>query len=940
MANCCTLEQIERYVAGERLDPAVVEHLESCPTCQAGLERVRRNNAFIAEFGSTAVIPVTQAPPRETVEGFDILGEIHRGGQGIVYKAIQRKTHRTVALKVLAEGAFASPRQRRRFEREIELVAHLQHPNIVTLYESGETPDGRQYFAMEYVHGVPLDRHLAGKGGGKAVGAHLNDRLTLFRKICAGVSHAHQRGVTHRDLKPGNVLIDAEGEPHVVDFGLAKTPGGGGEAPMTMTGEFMGTLAYAAPEQLRGDPALIDTRTDVYALGVILYEMLTGARPHPSEGSMMEVLKAITDADPAPPSHSVAARRGDSGIDRVHEPINDEVDTIVLKALSKDRDRRYPTADALSADVERYLRGEPIDAKRDSSWYVLSKNLKRHRTPVAVVAVILVISVASAIATSVMYARAERERERADRHAEKSARVARFMEDMLSFGSAFNLPKMSSGNVSILDAVDYAAGRLEKGLTDDPLVRASLLAAIGSVYNDLGKLQTAAADLQEALDIRRRELGPDHPDVADALLRLGRMYNWAQDGAAAATALREALGIYRGMDDPPPGAVADVLLDLAMAEANREMMTREAPDFEAATALAGEALDLYRAQGDVAALHVVRALNTLGVLEETLGDLDPAGDHDRRARDHYEEALNICERSLDAGHLVLINCRNNVGLIRLSTGDADSGRRLLMRTLADVPAVLRDHPYIAIVHTNFAYALLKLGDFDEALRQLEAAVRIWDGLPDDASPYAVATYYSLGDVYVELGKLDRAESSLRQALQRNRALEGAREVSDERILILLAGVQRRLGRLNDAARTADEALSMAESDAGADPADFADALLARAAVAMGQGKPADAAKLLERAVQTWETLEPGGADQAAALVWWAASLAETGRAEGAEAALERVRQLVDADNDGDIAAVVACHVDLYEELLHARGHAELAGPLADLRRRSAGGNDE
>ncbi len=934
MADCCTLEQIERFVAGERTDPAVAAHVEACESCRANAKRVRDNNAFMAEFGSTATGEAAAAPAaRETVEGFDILGEIHRGGQGIVYKAIQRKTHRTVALKVLAEGAFASPKQRRRFDREIELVAHLQHPNIVTLFESGETPDGRQYFAMEHIHGVPLDRHLAGQGGGKAVGAHLNDRLTLFRKICAGVSHAHQRGVTHRDLKPANILIDAEGEPHIVDFGLAKTPGGGGESPMTMTGEFMGTLAYAAPEQLRGDPALIDTRTDVYALGVILYEMLTGARPHSAEGSMMDVLKAITDVDPAPPSRNVASRRPDSGIDRVHEPINDEVDTIVLKALSKDRDRRYPTADSLSADVERYLRGEPIDAKRDSGWYVLSKNLRRHRTPVAVASAVLVMSVASAIAMSVMYTRAERERVRADQNAEKSARVASFMEDMLSFGSAFKLPKMSSGNVSILDAVDYAAARLQTGLKDDPLVRASLLATIGSVYNDLGKPQSAAMDLREALDIRRRELGPDDLQVADALLRLGRMYNTEQDGVAAVPLLTEALDIYERHDGTNPSTLADVRLVLALAEMNRELVTTPDLTFDRPRQLVEEALAIQKEHLGDADPAVARSYTQLGMIDETLGDVDAA-------RQHYEAALSICERSLDAGNLELLQARNNAGLIRLATDDVDSGRRLLMRSLSDIPTIVRDHPYIAVVRTNFAYALIGLGDYPDALEQLELARSIWDGLAGEASPYEVATYYSLGDVYIELGRLADAESSLARAVALNRALGGAVEVTDERILILLAGVQRRLGRLVEAARSADEALSLAESPEAFDPFDLPDALQARAAVALARGRSADAAKLLERAVAEWDELEPNGAAQAAALVWWAASLLDGGHTKAAAPVLERVRGLIDADDTHDIAAVVARHVGLYEELLHARGDAELTGPLADLRLPQPSSDDE
>jgi tetratricopeptide (TPR) repeat protein len=299
----------------------------------------------------------------------------------VVYKAVQHATKRTVALKVLLEGPYASDKQRHRFEREIDLVASLQHPNIVTIYDSGVTSDRRHYFAMEYIHGKQLDAYLASSP------RCVDETLRLFQKICTAVSYAHQRGVIHRDLKPGNIRIDANGEPHVLDFGLAKSAGPDlqGGAPVTVTGQFMGTLAYASPEQTKADPNLVDIRTDIYSLGVVLYEMLTGMYPYEVAGQLADVLRNIAETEPKKPSS-------------VRSQVNDEVETIVLKALAKDRDRRYQSTEALARDIEHYLAGEPIDAKRDSTWYVIRKSLRRYRRDVSVATAFVLLLVGLGLA--------------------------------------------------------------------------------------------------------------------------------------------------------------------------------------------------------------------------------------------------------------------------------------------------------------------------------------------------------------------------------------------------------------------------------------------------------------------------------------------------------------------------------------------------------------
>lgn len=291
--------------------------------------------------------------PANAFEGYEILREIHRGGQGVVYQAIQLSTRRKVALKVLKEGALAGPMDRARFEREIQVLAQLRHPNIVTIHDSGVS-NGRWFYVMEYVRGERLDAWVTEHKPPS------DEILRLLKIICEAVGHAQRHGVIHRDLKPANILVDHEGAPHVLDFGLAKVAAGSiieTQTPLTISREFIGTLPYASPEQTLGDPSLIDMRGDVYALGVILYQLLTGAFPYPVVGDLKTVLRHIAETPPRRPS-------------AVNAGLPRDIDAILLTALSKDRASRYQTATELAEDIDRYLCGQPLRARRASLSYV------------------------------------------------------------------------------------------------------------------------------------------------------------------------------------------------------------------------------------------------------------------------------------------------------------------------------------------------------------------------------------------------------------------------------------------------------------------------------------------------------------------------------------------------------------------------------------------
>ncbi len=343
---------------------------------------------------STPPSPPTPLPATPTIPGYRVGKEIGKGGQGIVYEAIQENPKRKVAVKVLLNASHASSEAVYRFKREIDLVAGLRHPNIVAVFDTGTTSEGHPYYAMDFVRGIPLTTYV------QEHKLSLKATLKLFQVLCDTVNHAHQKGVIHRDLKPSNILVDDQGQLHILDFGLAKQIGESIDNRVSITGQIVGTLPYMAPEQTRGDPDILDIRTDVYALGVMLYELLTGAYPYPVVGAMAEILGHIVHTAPKRLTQSWTRGRGVATASRRRAstcPIDHEIETIAFKALSKERERRYQSAGELGRDVQHYLNDEAIDAKRDSALYLLRKTMKRHRAAAALVVGVFLLAMVSAI---------------------------------------------------------------------------------------------------------------------------------------------------------------------------------------------------------------------------------------------------------------------------------------------------------------------------------------------------------------------------------------------------------------------------------------------------------------------------------------------------------------------------------------------------------------
>ncbi len=491
-------------------------------------------------------------PPRDLVPGYTLQREIHRGGQGVVFQGTHDATQRLVAVKILRWYELADSAGVRRFAREIRILASLHHPHIVSLHDGGIVGDYR-YFVMDFVDGVPFDEHVFKSN------LSIDDTLRLFQPVCDAVQAAHVRGVVHRDLKPRNILVDSQGEPHILDFGLGKilrdeSDQKADHSLCTQTGLFVGSIPWASPEQARGDATTVDARTDVYSLGLILFHALTRRFPYDTDGAPQTVLGNIASQEPVKPSTFVRS-------------ISTDLDTIIMKCLAKDPSRRYQSARDLGLDIERYRRGQAIDARRDSTWYVFTKAVNRHRTAALVALVLLLSAIAYSITVTILLDRATTAEQLAQRNAEnardklaKATEALGFMVDEVSnrlrttAGASETRATILKGAYQRLQAL--AAERTGDTRVDRETAQAHM--ELGDLALELGDITAAEKHLSDALAIRNAILAkqphvPEHQvDVSISLVRVGDAAKQRGDLQTARVFYRQALSIDESLVEQEP----------------------------------------------------------------------------------------------------------------------------------------------------------------------------------------------------------------------------------------------------------------------------------------------------------------------------------------------------------------------------------------------------
>jgi serine/threonine-protein kinase len=471
-----------------------------------------------------------------SVGAYDVLEETSRGAQGVVYRARHRRTHELVAVKRLLAGS----NDRRRFEQEIEAVRALAHPNIVTLLDRPSV-DGPPVFVMRWVNGRPINEWAQEKSLSR------DSLLRTFLKVCDAVSHAHGKGVLHRDLKPSNILVEPSGEPFVLDFGLARLDFAAPGRDLTISGDFVGTPAYAAPEQFRGGPEALDERCDVYALGVILYEMLTGRMPYPVHANFIRTVDAIRSQPPLRPSSVV-------------EDLPAALEAILLCALAKDPGERYSSVAALAADLDSFLAGRPIVALLPSNLFLLRRFVRRHRLVTAMAIMIFLTTLAGATVAGWLARDADRAR-RSERSArEVATRINALLSDLLA--APADTP--DGDTMRMIDGLETAARRVHRELDDHPELAGDLLRTIAGSYYNVGMSAQSEFHWRSAIDAYRRAGASTNERLLSCLINLGSVYCF-EDREGAIPLLTEALDLSHHLHGDAHPEVVNALHGLAFA---------------------------------------------------------------------------------------------------------------------------------------------------------------------------------------------------------------------------------------------------------------------------------------------------------------------------------------------------------------------------------------
>ena len=715
------------------------------------------------DLHSTRTVSAEDRPTEHRIGPYRILRELGHGGMGTVYLALRadEQFHKRVALKVIRSGSDVDDVVRH-FKRERQILASLDHPNIAKLLDGGTTEDGLPSFVMEYIEGEPL------LGYCDARSLPVPERLRLFQSVCAAVQYAHRNLVVHRDIKPGNILVAADGLPRLLDFGIAKLLNSelAGEAP-TATAMAM-TPEYASPEQARGER--ITTATDVYSLGVVLYELLTGHHPYRlASRQPLDVLKAISEQEPERPSTAVdrsevrtapegtqpvrltpeaVARTREGTPEKLKRRLRGDLDNILMLALRKEPQRRYASVEAFSDDVRRYLDGLPVKARRPTVSYRAGKFASRHVVGVAAAAVLVVLLIGFGLAVTMQRDMAQRERATAQRERETAERVSSFLVGLFKVAD----PSEARGNaITAREVLDKGAEKIATELKDEPEVRATLMDTLGTVYLSLGLYDRALPLLQEALKTRKTVLGGEHVDVARSLSNVAHVLYMKGDHTAAEAHFREALAVRRRLfgDEHP---------EVAKALNNLGLLLGERGDYAEATSLHRQALASWRKALGNEHPHVAMSLNNLA------GVLGVTGNH-AEAESLYREALAIWRRLLGNEHPDVARGLSNLAAIVEHRGDHAGAETLQREALALRRKLLgNDHPDVAWSLDGLATVLRRKGEAGAAEALYREAITIRRKALGDDHPHVAYSLAGLADTLCRVRRAAEAESLARGAL--------------------------------------------------------------------------------------------------------------------------------------------------------------------------------
>jgi non-specific serine/threonine protein kinase/serine/threonine-protein kinase len=753
-----------------------------------------------AAAGATAPGDGPVLPPGARLGRYRIESLLGEGGMGAVYRAEQLEpVRRTVALKLLRAQRLDA-RHLAYFEVERQLLAQMRHPAIAQVYDADTTPDGHPFFAMEFIAGSPITRFCDERS------LPLAERLALFIRACEGVQHAHQKGVIHRDLKPGNLLVDeVDGRalPKIIDFGIATA------SSLTEGRDVAGTPHYMSPEQAGGDPSLVDTRSDVYALGVVLCELLTGQRPaRAGETVTGEARNLRLPSEPlstlSPPDAERFAREHGQPPERMRKLLRDELDWVVAKAMRHERNERYPSAMALAEDLQRFLDGRPLQAVPPSRRYALGKFAQRHRLGIAAGAMVAAALVAGLAMSVYGLLQARAQRAIAEQRSAQLEKVAAFQQSMLEgidiesmgIGMADGL-RDQVGHASPADAPAFERGLarastadIARGLIDrdllanaeraierdfaaEPALAADLRESVARVRLALGLPQAAAAGFARVADYRAKALGANAPETLKARQeQAGALLDAAdpkQALALARSALRDAAAL-------PPSDPSRIRLRMDEAEAISALGDRPRAR-ELLEELRADSMEL-RGEGDPATME---ATNNLAILLGRMGE-------PKAGRDLLEKLVPLRIRVLGKDHADTLSSLHNLAVMRAMTGDMD-GAVALQRGLVDtqVRRLGAEHPRTLAERGNLSNMLVDSGKAKQALPIATAVLDADTRVLGADHPQTIRAKLNLSSLYARLKQFDKTLAMQQDVIDARTRLLGSKHPDTLYILVNRAG---------------------------------------------------------------------------------------------------------------------------------------------------------